>query len=128
MPYEIDFQTIENYVRVCVTGDRRNGDAAVEASQSGRQIVEYCRDAKIYRVLVILNLRGRLSPFESLEMVTQSRGYGWDYAFKLAFVDENRVAVEDVKFTETVAFNRAFSVRAFTDEAKAVDWLIGKAA
>ena len=128
MPYKIDFHTNENYVRVHVTGDRRNGDAVVEASRAGCQIVEYCRDVNIYRVLVILNLRGRLSAFDSLEMVTQSREYGWDHGFKLAFVDAKNDSADDVKFTETVAVNRAYSVKAFTDEAKAVDWLIHRAA
>ncbi len=108
MPYEIDLQTNENYVRVHVTGERRYGDAAVEASQAGHQIVEYCRDADIYRVLVILNLRGRLSAIDSLEMVANAQEYGWDYAFKLAFVDTNNDSVDDVKFTETVAVNRAY--------------------
>lgn len=53
-----------------VTGDRRAGDAAMQAGQVGREIV---------------------------------------------------------KFTETVAVNRAYSVKAFADEAKAVDWLVGQA-
>ena len=128
MPYEFDIQTNENYVRVHVTGERRYGDAAVEAGQTGRQIVEYCRAADIYRVLVILNLRGRLSAFDSLEMVSQSREYGWDHKFKLAFVDTNNDSADDVKFTETIAVNRAYSVRAFSNEAEAVDWLINKAA
>ena len=127
MHYELDFQTNENYVRVHVTGDRRYGDAAVEASQAGHQIVEYCRNANIYRVLVILDLGGRLSAYDSLEMVSQSREYGWDFSFKLAFVNANNDSFDDVQFTETVAVNRAYSVKAFTDEAKAVDWLIDRA-
>lgn len=127
MSYEIEFQTHENYVRVHVRGERRYGDAAVEASEAGSQIVRYCRDANIYRVLVILDLRGQLSAFDSLEMVSQSQEYGWDHSFKLAFVDPNNDPVEDVKFTELIAVNRGYSVKAFDDEAKAVDWLIDHA-
>ena len=127
MPYEIDIQTNENYVRVHVTGERRYGDAAMDASIAGRQIVEYCRAVNINRVLVVLNLRGRLSAFDSLEMVADSRHYGWDRKFKLAFVDTNSESADDVKFTETVAVNRAYLVKAFTDESKAVDWLLDRA-
>jgi len=99
MAYEIDLQTMDNYVRVHVTGERRYGDAAMEASQAGQKIVEYCRQTDIYRVLVVLNLRGRLSAIDSLEIVTRSQEYGWDY-----------------------------SVKAFNDEAKAVDWLLDRPA
>lgn len=127
MPYQVDLQTIENYVRAHVTGERRYGDAAVEASEAGYQIVEYCRTVDIYRVLAILDLRGRLSAMDSLEIVSNSREYGWDYSYKLAFVDTNPDSIEDVRFTETVAANRAYSVKAFTDEAEAIDWLIDKA-
>ncbi len=71
-----------------------------------------------------MNLRGRLTAIDSLDIVTQSREYGWDYAFRLAFVDTNKDSADDVKFTETVAVNRSYSVKAFTDEAAAVEWLV----
>ena len=107
-----------------MTGTRRYGDAAVEAGNVGRKIVELCRKVNICRVLVVLNLRGRLTTVDSLDIVTQSREYGWDFAFKLAFVDTNKDSAEDVKFTETVAVNRSYTVKAFTNEAEAVDWLL----
>ncbi|MGB5450407.1 MAG: hypothetical protein WBM80_15895 [Woeseiaceae bacterium] len=123
MPYEIDIQAKQDYVRVHVTGERRYGDAALEASQAGQQIVEYCQKADNYRVLVVLNLGGRLSATDSYEIVESSKEYGWDHAYKLAFVDTNEESIDDVRFTETVAVNRAYSVRAFADEAEAIDWL-----
>ena len=124
MSYEAEIETHENYIRVHVTGTRRYGDAAVEAGQVGRRIVEHCRNADIYRVLLVLNLSGRLTAVDSLDIVTQSREYGWDFAFKLAFVDTNKDSAEDVRFTETVAVNRSYTVRAFTDEAEALEWLL----
>lgn len=123
MPYEVDIQTQQDYVRVHVTGERRYGDAALEASQAGQQIVEYCQKADIYRVLLVLNLRGRLSATDSYEIVESSKDYGWDHAYRLAFVDTNKESIDDVRFTETVAVNRAYSVRVFADEAEAIDWL-----
>lgn len=123
MPYEFDFQLQQDYVRVQVTGARRYGDAAAEAGRVGRKIVEFCRDADIYRVLVVLNLSGRLSAVDSYEIVTDSEDYGWDHRYRLAFVDPRKSSIEDVKFTETVAVNRAYSVKAFTDESEAIEWL-----
>lgn len=124
MSYEVDIQTQPDYLRVTVTGQRRYGDAALEASQVGQQIVEACRNADNYRVLLVLNLRGRLSATDSYEIVENAKEYGWDHAFKLAFVDTNKESIDDVRFTETVAVNRAYSVRAFTDDAEALDWLL----
>jgi hypothetical protein len=128
MPYQVDIQKHDKYVRVHVKGERRYGDAAVEAAQVGRQIVEYCRVANIYRVMVILDLNGRLSAIDSLEMVAGSQQYGWDHSFKLAFVVTNAGSIEDVKFTESIATDREYAVKAVTEEAEAVDWLMDEPA
>ena len=124
MSYDAQFETHENHIRIHVTGSRRYGDAAVEAGEVGRRIVEYCRKADIYRVLVVLDLSGRLTAIDSLDIVTQSRDYGWDFNFKLAFVDLNEESAEDVRFTETVAVNRSYTVKAFTDENEGLEWLL----
>ena len=124
MSYDAEFETHADYVRIYVTGSRRYGDAAVEAGEVGRKIVEYCRNANIYKVLVVLNLSGRLTAIDSLDIVTQSREYGWDFKFKLAFVDLNQDSADDVQFTETVAVNRSYTVKAFTDEADGLAWLL----
>ncbi len=124
MPYETEIELQRDYVRIEVTGERRYGDAASDASQVGQRIVEFCRETDNYRVLVILNLRGRLSATDSYDMVEDAKEYGWDRRFKLAFVDTNKESLDDVRFTETVAVNRAYSVRAFSDEAEAIDWLL----
>ncbi len=126
MPYELDIQLHEEYVRVYATGERRTGDAAFEAGEAGRHIVEFCRNAEVYRVMVVLNLSGRLSAIDSYEIVDQSKDYGWDFNYRLAFVDTNQDSADDVKFTETIAVNRAYSVKQFTDEAEALEWLLAE--
>ncbi len=126
MPYEVDIELRENHVRVYVTGERRTGDAAFEAGQAGRHIVEFCRNAEIYRVLVVLNLSGRLSAIDSYEIVDQSKDYGWDFNYRLAFVATNQESADDVKFTETIAVNRAYAVKQFGDEAEALVWLLAE--
>jgi len=126
LPYEVDIALRDNHVRVCVTGERRTGDAAFEAGQAGQHIVEFCRNSEVYRVLVILNLGGRLSAIDSYEIVDQSKEYGWDFNYRLAFVATNQDSADDVKFTETIAVNRAYSVKQFTDEAEALDWLLAE--
>ena len=124
MPYELDIQLHNNYVRVHATGERRYGDAAFEAGRAGQHIVEFCRNAEVYRVLVILDLSGRLSAVDSYEIVDQSKEYGWDHNYRLAFVATNEDSADDVKFTETIAVNRAYAVKQFADEAEALEWLL----
>jgi hypothetical protein len=126
LPYEVDIELRENHVRVYVTGERRTGDAAFEAGQAGRHIVEFCRKAEIYRVLVVLNLSGRLSAIDSYEIVDQSKEYGWDFNYRLAFVATNQESADDVKFTEMIAVNRAYAVKQFGDEAEGLDWLLAE--
>ena len=126
MPYEIDIELRDNHVRVYATGERRTGDAAFEAGQAGRHIVEFCRNAEVYRVLVVLNLSGRLSAIDSYEIVDQSKEYGWDFNYRLAFVATNEDSADDVKFTETIAVNRAYAVKQFGNEAIALEWLLAE--
>lgn len=122
--YESEFQFFRDYLRVVVTGVRRSGDAAFDAGAVGREVVDRCNKAGIYRVLVVLNLTGRLSAIDSYEIVVDSGRYGWNHRFRLAFVDANQESVDGVRFTETVAVNRWYEVRAFTDEDEALDWLL----
>ena len=82
MHYEADIQLRENHVRVHVTGRRRTGDAAFEAGQVGRHIVEFCRKADVFRVLVILDLSGRLSAIDSYEIVSQAGAGGMGEVYK----------------------------------------------
>lgn len=126
MAYEVDIELRGKYVRVHVTGERRTGDAAFEAGVAGRRIVEFCRQSDVYRVMVVLELSGRLSAVDSYEIVDQSREYGWDHNFRLAFVAMDDDSAEDVKFTETIAVNRAYAVRQFTDETEAEAWLLAE--
>ena len=128
MTYEFKIKENDGYVHVQVTGKRQDGEAVLNASHAGRRIVEFCRQASNYRVLVVLNLSGRLSTMDSYEIATGSEEYGWDRIFKLAFVNPNKSSVDDVKFTETVAVNRAYSVKAFADEPDAVAWLLAGSA
>ncbi len=123
MAYDADIRLIEDYVRVEVVGERRLGDAAHDAGEVGKDIVRFCRANDVFRVMVVLRLRGRLSAVDSYEMVVNSKSYGWTHNFRLAFVDTTGEALEDIQFTETVAVTRAYAVKAFADEASAAEWL-----
>jgi len=124
MSYDFDIQARQDHIRVEVSGDRTAGDAVADAGLVGRQIVEKFRDSKIDRVLLVLKLSGRASAIDVFKIITESEQYGWSHDIKLAFVDMNAESIDDVKFAETVAFNRAYRVRVFDNEIDARRWLL----
>lgn len=124
MSYDVAIEMNGDHLRVTVTGIRRQGDAALDAAVVGKKTVEVCEREGIYRVLCVLNLEGRLSAIDSYEMVIGAKDFGWDHGYRLALVETNENSADDVAFTETVAVNRAYAVRAFTDEDEALEWLL----
>jgi len=125
MPYKADIQAKQDHVRVEVSGDREAGDAVADADQVGRQILEQCQAAGLNCVLLVARLTGHASAIDIFEIVTGSEKYGWNHDIKLAFVDLNAESIDDVRFMETVAFNRAYRVRVFDNEVDASQWLLG---
>lgn len=125
MPYEANIQAQQDHIRVEVSGDRSAGDAVRNAELVGRQVLKECQAKGINQVLLIARLTGHASAIDIFEMVTGSQKYGWNHDIKMAFVDLNSESIDDVRFMETVAFNRAYRVRVFDNEADASEWLLG---
>jgi len=124
MPYDATIQTFENHVRAHVTGARVPGQAVADADIVGEELVTLCREKGINKILLVIELAGRLSAIDAYEIVSSSEQYGWSREFKLAFVDLNAESLEDSYFTETVAVNRAYSMSVFDDEEEAKVWLL----
>ena len=97
MAYDADIRLIEDYVRVEVVGERRLGDAAHDAGEVGKDIVRFCRANDVFRVMVVLRLRGRLSAVDSYEMVVNSKSYGWTHNFRLAFVENGEIILLQIE-------------------------------
>lgn len=125
MPYTADIQTMQDHIRVDVSGDRSAGDAVGNADRVGKQVLKVCQTSGISQVLLVARLTGHASAIDIFEIVTGSEKYGWNHDIKLAFVDLNSESIDDVRFMETVAFNRAYRVRVFDNEAEASQWLLG---
>jgi len=125
MPYDATIETFENHIRAYVTGTRVPGQAVTDADVVGEKLVELCRETDITRVLLVLDLAGRLSVTDAYEIVASSEQYGWSREFKVAFANLNAESLEDTYFTETVAVNRAYQMSVFDNEAEALDWLLG---
>jgi hypothetical protein len=124
MPYDATIETLENHIRAYVTGTRVPGQAVTDADVVGEELVKLCRETDINKVLLVIDLAGRLSAIDAYEIVSSSEQYGWSRKIKLAFVDLNAESLEDSYFTETVAVNRAFPMSVFDNEEEALDWLL----
>ena len=124
MPYDVTIQPFDDHIRACVSGTRVPGQAVANADLVGKNLVELCREKRINKVLLVLDLSGRLSAVDAYEIVSSSEQYGWSREIKLAFVDLNSESLEDSYFTETVAVNRAFPMRVFDNEEDALHWLL----
>ena len=124
MGYETSITEYPDYVRVQVRGERSPGHSVANADRVGEMIVEYCQDKGIDRIMLVLELEGRLGPLDAVGIVTHAPNYGFHHGFRLAFVDLNAESYRDSLFTETVAVNRSYSMRVFDKEQDAREWLL----
>jgi hypothetical protein len=124
MAYMAEIETRPDHIRVEVSGHRTPGKTVEDAGVVGRQIVAECRRSAIEKILLVLQLTGRMHPLDAYTLVTGSEDYGWSRSFKLAFVDLNAESHEDSLFTETVAVNRAYLMKVFDNEQDATEWLL----
>lgn len=125
MSYEAKIETFSDHIRAVVSGTRTPGTAVANADLVGQRLVELCQKTGIKKVLLVINLSGRLSATDAYDIVANSEQYGWSREFKLALVDLNAESLEDSFFTETVAVNRAYPMSVFDNEEEAKDWLLG---
>jgi hypothetical protein len=61
---------------------------------------------------------------DSFDLVSISEEVGWKRDFHVAIVDLNSDTLEDARFTEVVAANRAYPIRVFDNEEDGKDWLL----
>jgi hypothetical protein len=125
VPYQSNIEAFPDYIRAEVSGVRVPGEAVADANLVGQEIVRLCRETGLDKVLLVLNLSGRLPVTDAYDIVANSEQYGWSRQMKLAFVDLNKDSLEDSQFIETVAVNRAFPMTVFDNEEDARDWLLG---
>ena len=124
MTYEAHMTPFPGYVRVHVRGERKPGQSVANADHVGKMVVDYCKDNDIDRILLVLELKGRLGPLDAMGIVTHAPDYGFHHGLRLAFVDLNAESYRDTLFTETVAVNRSYSMKVFDNEEDAREWLV----
>jgi len=125
MAYDIRMEIREGYLRVDVSGKREPGKEAERSIESWKDVARICKEHDLHAVLTILNLSGRLPVFAAYDIISTLSDVGLRGRYKLAVVDLNDASREDNLFAETVARNRGFSVRTFSNEEDALAWMLG---
>ena len=124
MSYDARYQVLDDYVRIDVAGQRTPGDVAADSAEVIRHTIELFEEHGLTKCLCVLRLEGPLSALDAFEIVTTSEDMGWQRNYRVAFVELNADALEDTRFTEIVAGNRAYPVRVFETETEAMEWLL----
>jgi len=124
MPYKAEYELLENFVRVSIRGTRVEGRVPEDSSVVVDRTLELINESGLGRCLVVIDLAGPLSPGDAFHLVAMSERHGWPRDCRLAFVNLRPDSLDDTRFTEVVANNRAFPLRVFADEEEALDWLL----
>ncbi len=122
MSYDVRVTVHDRYLRVEASGHR-----SLEASRAlFRRIAEESASHRLYDILLVLKLEGRLSTFEIEDMVARNREAGFDSRHTIAAVDENPESRPDTLFAGDVANVRGLNGALFGSEEEAVRWLLGR--
>lgn len=124
MGYEIRVTPYDQYLRIEASGER-NRD---ESLALFRRIAEEANAHGLHDILLVLELRGRLSTFEIYDMVAAHRQFGFDSRHTIAVVDKNPLSRPDTRFAEDVGAVRGLKGAAFEDEEAAIRWILERRA
>jgi len=117
--YEVELSIHQEYLRFEVSGER----SLEEAERLFRQIARESAARNVCKVLLVFNLRGRISTIDIHDLVSKYREFGLTAKHKIVVVDKNRKTASDQDFAVNVARNRGLNGASFANEAAALDWL-----
>jgi hypothetical protein len=124
MPYDYKIENNGDHIRVEITGERIHGKEVEDLVRVLFQVIDFCRETGITRILAVSKLKGRFPAFASLNLHESLEKIGWDKSFRLANVVVDKESLEDIQFTETVSVNRGYRSKVFNNEQDAKAWLL----
>lgn len=123
MAYELNFQAEGSILRVDISGDRTKGDLTSSAKEAWREVARVARDKNLRRILVISRATGNYPTLSAFQINSTLEDCGVQRGWVIAFVNIDPDSYQDIKFAETVAVNRGFTVKVFNNTDKARMWL-----
>ena len=124
MPYDCNIENRGDHIRVEISGERVRGKEVDDIIRVLFEVIEFCRNTGISRILAISKLNGRIPTLTAFNITESLKKIGWEKNFKLANVIMDNESKEDSRFGETVALNRGFPYRVFDNEQDAKMWLL----
>ena len=119
--YELTVEVRPEYLHASVTGDR----TADNVFRFLREAYEACVENEKSRLLLEIRLTGSRLGTLGIYRVIADRSADGAKLRRIAYVEDPLDHVEEARFAETVAVNRAVNVRLFTDVSEAARWLDG---
>ena len=117
--YELTVEVRPDYLHASVTGDR----TADNVDRFLREAYAACVDNAKFNLLLEMRLTGsRLGTFGIYRLISDRSADGARLR-RIAYVEDPLDNVEEARFAETVAVNRAVNVRLFMDVSEAARWL-----
>jgi len=123
VPYDVDIEEEDGYLRVEVSGHRIPGKEEEDAIGVWSPVAQVCREKQLDLVLGIYNVTGRLPTRAAHAIAYDPARFGWSRNFKVALVVSDEESRQDTLFVEDVAVSSGYRVRVFDDEQKAKVWL-----
>ena len=123
MSVEYRIENKYGYCRLYVSGEWTRGQEANEAKTIWEELVEVSRQTEIFRLIAVFDIPGCLPTMEAFEIASAPVSSGWNNLWKVALVYPYPERFESNLFSETVAVNRGYNVKAFRDELDALAWL-----
>lgn len=126
MSIEYRIEAVQGFIRLDVSGEWTYGSEAREAKQVWRQVADACKEQGFERILAVFDVPGRLPTFAAYDIASDPESLGFNHRYKVALVYTYQERFDSNLFSETVAVNRGFKVKAFIDESDAQNWLLGQ--
>lgn len=124
MAYDLKLEAKPGYLRVVISGTRQAGQEVSAGQDAWRQLGAYCLPRQITRVLIVSQLEGPLPTLAAFQLGSSGETFGWDRSIHVAFVDRNLASQDSNLFAETVAVNRGYRLKVFSEETEATTWLL----
>lgn len=124
MSVEYRIENKYDYCRLYVSGEWTRGQEANEAKKIWEELMEVSKQTDISRVIAVFDIPGSLPTMEAFEIASAPISSGWrNHRWKIALVYPYPERYESNLFSETVAVNRGYNVKAFRNELDALAWL-----
>lgn len=117
--YELTVEVRPDYLHASVTGDRTADNALRFLKDAYAACVENGKS----KLLLEMRLTGSRLGTLGIYRVISDRSADGARLRRIAYVEDPLDYVEEARFAETVAVNRAVNVRLFTDVSEAARWL-----